>query len=639
MIVVARRLRIISGFVLLACNCLALDSCGDVALAHEAFLDEVRAKLPNPGVMCFPETPLSDYRFIGDGEAAEFTVVPVEDQPFSHAVRVAVAGPQQPVWNVQMMTPRSTEDLSRDDVLLFVFHVRSLDSERAAISAYIQSTSTGWTGLGNLSVLVGSAWKRYYVTGRADHDFAAGSYEVTFHLGSKAQRLEIGGMALLDLGPGVDVAELPYNPLDYTGSEADAPWREVARQRIRQYRKGDLIVRAEDDQGQPLRGARVRARMLRHAYGFGSFMEPSLVESGLDPDRHRNWFLRLFNRATVPIYWADWGWADPRVRERYLRMAQWARDNDLSIRGHVLVYPRLDILPSFMDQFRHDPDVFQARILAHIADCVQETNPFGFRDYDVTNELRDAEPVLGIVGREGVLEWFGQARAFNSFSRMGLNENSIVTRGGETEAEQANYEEWLHFLDDRGQGVDVIGIQGHFDSDVTGPERIWQILDRFAQFQVPLHVTEFDLLTRDEEGQARYLRDFYTAVFSHPTTEAITCWGFWEGQMWRPGAAWFRTDWSLKPAAQAYIDLVLGEWWTDVSGRTDAEGEFRVNGFLGDYEVTVTSAGQEATTHLRLERAGTTRTVQLQARKDRSDQPRSRRIDRPRSGRTSRPIR
>lgn len=269
MIETGSRLGILSGFVLLACTCLALDSCGDVALAHEAFLDEVRAKLPNPGVLCFPETPLSDYRFIGDGGAAEFTVVPVEDQPFSHAVRVAVAGPQQPVWNVQMMTPPSTEDLSSDDVLLFVSHVRSLDSR-----------------------------------------------------------------------------------------------------------------------------------------------------SG-----------------------------------------------------------------------RRSP------------------------------------------------------------------------------------------------------------------------------------------------------RDFYTAVFSHPATEAITCWGFWEGQMWRPGAAWFRTDWSLKPAAQAYIDLVLGEWWTDVSGRTDAEGEFRVNGFLGDYEVTVTSAGQEATTHLRLERAGTTRTVQLQARRDRSDQPRSRRIDRPRSGKASRPIR
>lgn len=602
-----------SGLLLFCVYLATFSSCGS-ALAQESFLDQVRDLLPNPGVLCYPETRLSDYHFVGDSGPARFSVVPVDGEPFSEAVRVEVSAPQQPVWNVQLMSPRSTAPLHKDDVLLFVFHARSLDTERAALSAYIQSTSTGWTGLGNLSVLVGSSWKRYFVTGHAEQDFAAGTYEVTFHLGSKAQKLEIGGMALLDLGPGVDIAELPYNPIDYPGSEEDAPWRAIARERIEQYRKSDLTVRIVDDHGRPLRGARIRAHMLRHAYGFGSFMEPSLVEQGPDPDadQHRYWFLKLFNRATVPIYWADWGWADSQVRDRYLRMAQWARDNDLAIRGHVLVYPRFDILPAFMGRFRNSPAEFQSKILAHISECVQATNPYGFRDYDVTNELRDAGDVLNVVGREGVVQWFAEARNFNSVSRMGLNEYGILTRGGATETEQGNYEDWLRYLSEHGQAADVIGIQGHFDNDVTAPERIWEILDRFAQFHVPVHITEFDLLSPDEEGQARYLRDFYTAVFSHPATEAITCWGFWEGQMWRPGAAWFREDWSLKPAAQAYIDLVLGEWWTDVSGRTDVNGEFRVSGFLGDYEIAVTSGGRESTVRLQLGHGGTTRTVRVE---------------------------
>ena len=108
--------------------------------------------------------------------------------------------------------------------------------------------------------------------------------------------------------------------------------------------------------------------------------------------------------------------------------------------------------------------------------------------------------------------------------------------------------------------------------------------------------------TRDEEGQARYLRDFLTVVFSHPSTDAFTVWGFWEGKMWSPLAAMIRKDWTLKPSGQAWMDLVLKEWWTDQTAATNAAGSCTTRGFLGDYKIIVSVGGREKSASVKLTR-------------------------------------
>ncbi|MFI5380849.1 MAG: hypothetical protein ACHRHE_16240 [Tepidisphaerales bacterium] len=108
------------------------------------------------------------------------------------------------------------------------------------------------------------------------------------------------------------------------------------------------------------------------------------------------------------------------------------------------------------------------------------------------------------------------------------------------------------------------------------------------------------------------MRDFMTAVFSHPATEAFTQWGFWEGRHWKPQCATIRKDWTLKPNGQAYMDLVFKQWWTDVKGKTAADGTFAVRGFLGDYQITVTSGGRTVTDGARLPATGTRLTIKVE---------------------------
>jgi hypothetical protein len=99
---------------------------------------------------------------------------------------------------------------------------------------------------------------------------------------------------------------------------------------------------------------------------------------------------------------------------------------------------------------------------------------------------------------------------------------------------------------------------------------------------------------------------------SHPKVDGILMWGFWEKRHWKPNAALVRKDWSLKPNGQAWMDLVHRQWTTNEQGKSDPDGAFKVRGFLGEYEITVTSGDKTKTVKAALPKEGATVTVTLE---------------------------
>jgi endo-1,4-beta-xylanase len=567
------------------------------------------ARPPDTGRAAFVADKWTDLKLSGQGTGAKFSSIAVEGQSFDWAIRVHVPARTPNGWDVQMLTPPTTIPLKKDEHILAILNVRCTDAPGGVgvFSAYIQASGPSWTGIGSTDVTAGESWKRIFIHGQAGKNFVAGDYDLSLHLGIQAQTLEFGGITMLNLGTNVDISKLPLTRITYPGQEPDAPWRKAAAERIDKYRKSDLTVRVVDRDGKPVRGAKVHVQMQRHAFGFGTFLEYEVMTSaGSDADKLREWTLKMFNRCTTPIYWADWGWANPGNRERYLKCARWASENNLATRGHCIIYPGWQFLPEAVRRLEKNPPALRERLLKQVVEVTEATRSFRFTEYDVCNELRDLKEIHSLLGRDAVAEWFRTARSHAPDSRMAINENTILTRGGITKAEQDTYAEWIQYLIDHGQGPDVIGMQGHFGEAVTGPETVIAILDRFATFGKAIQITEFDLLIRDEQGQARYTRDFLTAVFSHPSTDAFTMWGFWEGKMWQPLGAMVRKDWTLKPNGQAWMDLVLGEWWTDVTGTTGEDGSFVTRGFLGDYRIGVTVAGTKEFTAVKLVQPATT---------------------------------
>jgi hypothetical protein len=115
----------------------------------------------------------------------------------------------------------------------------------------------------------------------------------------------------------------------------------------------------------------------------------------------------------------------------------------------------------------------------------------------------------------------------------------------------------------------------------------------------------------DLETAGAFTRDFYTALFSHPSVQGIIMWGFWDGSHWKNNAAMYKGDWTLKPGGQAYRDLVLRDWKTNVQLTTDAEGRVTTRGFLGDYEIQASVAGRTKPVKRSLDSRGASVTVTL----------------------------
>ncbi len=389
-------------------------------------------------------------------------------------------------------------------------------------------------------------------------------------------------------------------PPPYPGYEPDAPWRDEATARIDAIRKADLTVRVTDAAGNPLPAADVGVHMQQHEFGFGAAVQAyRLRDSDPQHDMYKQKVAELFNVATIEnnLKWPPWEgeWGSNFTQQGAQDAVAWLANQGIEVRGHNLIWPGYSNLPQSVQTILDgapldatEQQQLRDAIAAHIDD-IAGTFAGQLTAWDVVNEPRANHDVMDNLpeGDQAMADWFQQARAADPNARLYLNEYGIITSGGGTDTvNQQLYYDTIEELKNNGAPIDGIGFQGHFSpGDLTGPEQLWAVFDRFDQLGLDMQITEFDIGTDDEELQAAYTRDFLTAVFAHEAVDDFLTWVFWEGTAWRPEAAMFRSDWSIKPNGQTFLDLVFGEWWTDEELAADELGEALVRAFKGQYEI------------------------------------------------------
>ena len=314
----------------------------------------------------------------------------------------------------------------------------------------------------------------------------------------------------------------------------------------------------------------------------------------------------MFNTAALPYNWADWGWRVPAVQEDYLHGLRRAKEAGFGIHTGHLMWPSRRWSPEYLQEHEDQPEKMRAEYLSAVREALEATKPFGVAEWTVVNEPYGQGDLLPIMGRGVMLETFRLAEQIQPEAHRLLNETLILSNAGETRLNQEALDDNLRFLLDNDAPVQGLGLQGHFGSRLTPPSRVYELLEHYAAFGLPISITEFDIDIGDEQAQADYLRDFYTVAFSHPAVHGIVSWGFWAEEIWKDQAAWYRKDWTPKPVAEAYRDLVLGEWWTDEVILTDADGRATVDGFHGTYRVSLPN-GEPAV--VELTNGGATATV------------------------------
>lgn len=567
---------------------------------------------PRGGVELLGANPLTAFSLSG-AEAGKASLQIIEVERGRQALRVELKEPSSRPDAVTLQA-KSVASITPGDTLFLRWQARTISSDAADGKARAElKTRAAFTGLSFVGTKQDD-WKVRALPVPAWLEFAKGEMPITINVGASArQTIEISNLELVNYKNLFAPAQLPFSCTTYEGHASDAVWRKEAEQRIERFRKSDLKVSVVDEAGQAIPNASVKIEMQRHAFGFGTAVnEHRLVPQSGTPDevKYRTAILENFNEVVIEngLKWKGWENADSR--RKTLTAIEWLNKNRTPVRGHTLVWASWRNSPERLKtQYEQTLKTRgEARAKQELDDEIKTRINDTARalrgkliDWDVVNETYANHDFQDLLGKQKLIEWYKLARLADDKATLYLNENTVET---ETSAKSDFYFNEVKYLIDNGAPIGGIGLQAHIAA-ISIPSYL-RNLDRFATFNLPLKITEFDFVTPDKQLQADLTRDFLIATFSHPAMRSFLMWGFWDGHQWLHDAPLYNKDWTLKPSGQAYRDLVFGKWWTRAEGVTDARGAYQTRGFLGDYEITVKHNGKQSKEAVKLMSEGAT---------------------------------
>jgi len=523
------------------------------------------------------------------------SVVSVSGQAFTQAVRLQTVSRSAQYFDAGF-TLRTVAPVVQNDVIAGQVWVRRLQptSGAAYVAFNFEKAAPNYDKSHQVTWIASSTeWVRFRFAFAALASYAAGDAQLALHLGFPPQTVELGGLQLSNYAKAFPLSAFP-NDVTYEGREPDASWRAEAAARIQQHRQADLAITVRDQAGQPLVGAQVEVRQLRHAFGFGAAVDGARLTgrtgSATDQAKYQGVVTNWFNQVVLEndLKWPQWEGGSNTT----LAALNWLKVQGIGVRGHNLIWPGSRFLPADVPSLLGNPTALRQRIRQHFTDILAQTRGLCF-EWDVINEPLHETSVEAVLGRSELVEWFRLAQNLDRTPRLYVNEYAnleIPDRSGTLALRTL-----LRDLASRGATVDGVGLQGHFGTFLTSPAELYQRISLLTPEgggnMNSVAITEFDVNVRDEALQADYLRDFFTVVFSHPRVERLLMWGFWENQHWLPGAALIRKNWELKPNGIQYRNLVFRDWWTTTNGVTDATGRWVARGFKGDYLVRALADG------------------------------------------------
>ena len=264
------------------------------------------------------------------------------------------------------------------------------------------------------------------------------------------------------------------------------------------HRVGERVLQLVDAAGVPLADREVTVSQTRHAFGFGSTGFELIPHANGESDAGTlvdDW-LGVFDTATLPFYRGDFE-PQPGVTQtdRIRTAAQWFADRDVRLKGHPLVWhtvkaPWMDALPLdevervTLDRIRREVTDFRGLIGSWdvvneaVIMPVFENEPDGVPN--AVSRLARAKGRIPLVRAA-----FDEARAADPDAVLLINDFDLSSA----------YEILIEGLLEAGVRIDAIGLQTHMHQGYWGEETMLAMVDRFARYGLPLHLTENTLLS------------------------------------------------------------------------------------------------------------------------------------------------
>jgi GH35 family endo-1,4-beta-xylanase len=515
--------------------------------------------------------------------------------------RITITQPDAAKAYSAQFTAAVAEGIAKHERVLAVIKARVVGSAAAGeVLAKLQLRAAPYTAFADsIGVDILHEWTEQPVTFVASDAIAAGTAAVVLLCGQKEQSIEVESIRVLKYPATTDVSSFPRARLtkrSYAGREPDALWRKAALERIEQHRKADLTLTVTGDDSKPVANTEVKLTLHRHAFGFGSAVMAKRFSSESEDDkRYREIIDRLFSIVVFENDLKDGNWSpdfdEKRKAQRNAELDQafaWLSARHIPVRGHYL----MQVATPFNLHDIKDSSVIRERTLASVKERLEFVKDRVI-EWDVINhpiawngaDMLNKRPGLEHLDREV----FTLARSLTKLPFC-VNEDQVFRPGPQCDDTLT----YIRALNAAGLTVYGLGNQAHFhESYLPSPGHLLAVTDRFAEVVPHQCITEYDIVTtEDEELAADYTRDVLIAVFSHPAYTSFLLWGFWEGSHWKPEAASWNKDWSIRKRGEVLEEWIGRRWHTEITLKTDANGRVKWRGFPGWYEVQAT--GQKA---------------------------------------------
>ena len=473
----------------------------------------------------------------------------------------------------------------------------------------IQINESGMLGKGPIlskSITIGKRWKFFSIPFSANKKGKNLKIQLLFG-NTKPQDLLIKEIDLLYYGKSFSNQELPKSSARYQGMELDAPWRVEAIQRIEKYRKQHQEIILVDSDGNKIHGAELSIQLKKHSFGFGTainmrrmFDKQKFTEEELE--RYKSLITQSFNKV---VFENGLKWKLYQYFKEFVPPAvAWVEENNLTLRGHTLIWPGWVKSPKYLPKLSKDKVAFRKAILDRVSDFSNRWTE-QISEWDVLNEPFSNTDFMDVLGKEIVLDIFRESERVNPGVIKYINDFGILA--GNHNDHQDNYYNWIQYLHDNQAPLDGIGFQGHFRSAIP-LEEVWNRIERFNVFGYDLQITEYDFDESDEILQATYTRDLMTLIFSHPKMMGFICWTLFNDEQ-RINQSLHRADWAPKKMMQVWDYLIQKVWHTEESLITNKAGAVKFHGFKGDYEILVEFNGKKSTEQMTFNESGSTKIV------------------------------
>lgn len=391
---------------------------------------------------------------------------------------------------------------------------------------------------------------------------------------------------------------------------------------IEKYRKGNFTVKLPAD----IKAKSIKVKQTKHKFMFGAntFMLDSFKSEDQNTE-YRQKFLKLFNTAVVGTFWKDYEPQkgvyrfDKNSEFVYRRppiesVLDFCKENDLTPKAHNLIWHQGVMHPDWVnkDKTKIMPDILD--YMKALSDRFRDEFPY----IDVANE----HLCRGRIGQWGndqmpwdyVYKVYEEADKLFPNSKLMTNENHMFCWVDYC-LDSSPYYIHLQNMLSRGYRVDSIGMQYHaFISDVhekffgTGMmdiNCIDTVLKGFSRLNKPLQISEITIPSTlfgekvDEGLQREITENLLRLWFSTPNMEAIIWWNLLDGTAYQNEdmykGALLDKDMREKPVYTMIDRLINHEWRTEETVFADENGEFKFNGFYGDYDIIIQTEKGEKT--------------------------------------------